>query len=771
MRRTNEISLLFLAVVVALSRAHVRITFPVARQPDFDFLDNIRTQGPCGVMRSDGGPVTSLRSGQSINVTWHLAYAHRGGVKIDMLDYNGDVIYNLTNGFLNQDDTTSQQVEVTLPEFGCNNCTIRLLRQAGEWTTSRDEGYIFWSCADVIITDNAECGNEPDTNTECFESGNCTDGTCMCDAGYYGDYCQYSDECVSSADCSNHGQCLDTMATTSPLKVCYCEQGWFGNDCSKQNPSDFSVNFKKRDYYHRELVSGFDLYWKILQNRNEVEIALEVDSTTWIGLGWKPTGLTSACKDFPVDYRSGRVSSGSIRRTRRSFNLPDIQDKPDIQVQLLDRFRRDVMYTCETAVAPEPEGEPEPSGEPEGEPEPSGEPEGEPEPSGEPEGEPEPSSEPEGEPEPSSEPEGEPEPSGEPEPGPAANLHPMDCTDLVIGSVKMGSLSHISDFYTRDRSTPRYDEFYNMGTDGILAADGKEVDGKTTIVFRKKLLASEMSDHSISNSLMSVIWARGQTPGDYWHAPASGIESCMAEDYMFYRVDELKYHGTRADQRGVTTMNFYDDPDATSVSGPCRGEWATPTGCQGGECDYRATWLYQIEDDTIVFEIQSKNGRDSNGDVNWLGIGFSDDKLMAKSDMVVGWIMDDGQFEITDRWATGHNQPQIDSKENLMNKAMSDVNGITTMKFTRKRNTHDNAADVSFSDDVCRYMFFPVSGGSVTNHNNIAIGIHSTTPVVSGQRICIKACSVIGVGGATSIFPAMVVVMVTSILSIVVTRI
>ncbi len=37
------------------SHGHVRLTFPPARFPDYDFLDNVRTGGPCGVPgRKDG---------------------------------------------------------------------------------------------------------------------------------------------------------------------------------------------------------------------------------------------------------------------------------------------------------------------------------------------------------------------------------------------------------------------------------------------------------------------------------------------------------------------------------------------------------------------------------------------------------------------------------------------------------------------------------------------------------------------------------------------
>lgn len=63
----------------------------------------------------------------------------------------------------------------------------------------------------------------------------------------------------------------------------------------------------------------------------------------------------------------------------------------------------------------------------------------------------------------------------------------MDCTDIVIG-VARGQRFRVFDYYTRDRSTPRRDDFYG-GSDSITAAVGMEVDGFTTIKWRKRLQA------------------------------------------------------------------------------------------------------------------------------------------------------------------------------------------------------------------------------------------------------------------------------------------
>ena len=61
----------------------------------------------------------------------------------------------------------------------------------------------------------------------------------------------------------------------------------------------------------------------------------------------------------------------------------------------------------------------------------------------------------------------------------------MDCTDLVIGAAR-GAFGRVGDFYTRDRSTPREDEFWG-GSGSLTAALAYEEDGITTVAFRRKI--------------------------------------------------------------------------------------------------------------------------------------------------------------------------------------------------------------------------------------------------------------------------------------------
>jgi DOMON domain len=71
---------------------------------------------------------------------------------------------------------------------------------------------------------------------------------------------------------------------------------------------------------------------------------------------------------------------------------------------------------------------------------------------------------------------------------PKHDFNGMDCTDIVIGMAR-GSASRVWDYYTRDRSTPRFDTFWG-GKNDLTAAMGYEKDGVTTIVFRKKLIGT-----------------------------------------------------------------------------------------------------------------------------------------------------------------------------------------------------------------------------------------------------------------------------------------
>ncbi|XP_077981039.1 uncharacterized protein LOC144436193 isoform X2 [Glandiceps talaboti] len=610
--------------------AHIRLVYPPARHYEFDFLDDVNTLEPCGMRSGDEGPITTFATGQMINIKWvqAMAYFHTGGYKIELLEENGDVT-TLTDSdddnYVLIENSAQEYFEITLPEsITCNKCTIRIIRQALEWNDN--VGKNFWSCADISIQGNAAC--------DCSDHGTCSNDVCTCNDLYHGNDCQYQDECTDDTDCGTDGKCLQIKASAYFRKQCFCAQGYHGNKCTLVNPTDFTVvvDHDEETYYHRHLSDSVVMYWKILKDSSEIEIALEVHGSSWAAVGWKPEGVSGDCTDFPID-RDG---------------YPD-RDADDHRKRKRDER---VLYS-------------------------------------------------------------------------------MECSDMVIGLAVQDNYHRIGDYYSRDLSTPNLDEWFG-GNYSLTAAAATQNDGITVIKFRKPLYATEKQDYNIENGLMKIIWARGQEIGEYHPGPAD-----YEVNKEFYKPDEFKWHGKDEEQRGHITLNLHENPD-DSRTGNCKGEWKSPSTCEGISCDYRVTWSYDDKNDDVTFEIMTSNAVDK-----WTGIGFSKDVSMPYTDAVIGWVESGGNSpEISDRWidAARSDGAVQDENDDIRYKAGSMIDGMMTMSFTRNLKT-GNTQDVDFDGDECVYFFYVVSGGTfdaVTKE----ISSHFATPTVSAQPICIDVCDV-----------------------------
>lgn len=284
--------LLIVGAALPYCWTHVALTYPPARNYALDFLDSARTKGPCGMPK--GQDRTKLKAGTSLNVTWHLAYPHRGGFRLEVLDPKDRPIRTLTpenagDRYISG-DPTAQSYVVSLPEdLECIDCSLRLVRQAKEW----GKRYQFWSCADVDILPPR------DFLQTCSGHGRAFNGRCRCDRLYYGDACQYQDECLKDEDCGGHGKCWDIEATSAPRKQCYCETGFFGAGCSKRSPIK-SKSVQLGLYTKKEVSEKLAIYWRILKEDNEIEMVLKLNGTSYAAVGWRPKGLTASCKKFPV---------------------------------------------------------------------------------------------------------------------------------------------------------------------------------------------------------------------------------------------------------------------------------------------------------------------------------------------------------------------------------------------------------------------------------------------------------------------------------------
>ncbi|XP_039765017.1 uncharacterized protein LOC120637291 isoform X3 [Pararge aegeria] len=748
------------AVFVCVS-GHVALTYPPARKYDLDFLDNSRTKPPCGMPK--GSIRTSFLAGSTFIVHWHLAYAHRGGFSLRILDYLERPLLDLTpraggSEFV-RDDPTAQQYEVRLPsDFTCDNCTLQLQREAGEWGAN----YRFWSCADIDIVPRKKF------HETCSGRGFHILGRCKCHKMHSGPRCQFADECGEDNDCGLRGKCLDTDATEAPGRQCYCALGFYGRGCNKKAPwKDKNINLEI--YSKKQLSKEFALYWRMLKEEAEVEVIMMVNGTSYAALGWRPKGLKKECKNFPV-----------LGPPINTPNTPAPEPLPE----------------------PEPKSEPEPAPEPKAEPEPTPEPKAEPQPTPEPKAEPEPTPEPKAEPEPTAEPKPEPESSKPPnvnnmtendnrnkrvamhtldgfdfknlgndvtvktsvsykvssskgrkkrdtadsdkpsyfpshEYAPKFDFNPMDCTDIVIGTAK-GNYHRVLDYYTRDRSTPRVDTFWG-GHDDITAASGFEDNGVTTIMFRRKIKAKEPTDHSFVDDLMHVIWARGQEYNHYVHSPPAGVSKGD-----FYRPDEIKYHG-HGSQRGVASINFFEEKKVSSFGGiqslddgKCGAQWKLPRDCdvRNNSCDFAASWEYLgllRGKDSVRFTLRAKLAK------AWTGIGFSNDKKMSQTDAVIGWIdpRSNRPF-LMDTWVSGYAAPRLDPRQDLSGIKGSVEDGVTVLSFVRKRDTGDQK-DLAFTDNQCLYMMFVTRGGGFDAVNK-RTSKHVDVPYVTDERVCIRPC-------------------------------
>lgn len=91
-----------------------------------------------------------------------------------------------------------------------------------------------------------------------------------------------------------------------------------------------------------------------------------------------------------------------------------------------------------------------------------------------------------------------------------------------------------------------------------------------------------------------------------------------------------------------------------------------------------------------------------------------------------------------DTWIQGYSAPLLDESQDVSAISGSINNGVTILDFTRKRFT-DDKQDLSFTDEQCLYMMFPVKGGAF-NAVNKKTRKHDDVPIVTENRICIKSC-------------------------------
>ena len=139
---------------------------------------------------------------------------------------------------------------------------------------------------------------------------------------------------------------------------------------------------------------------------------------------------------------------------------------------------------------------------------------------------------------------------------------------------------------------------------------------------------------------------------------------------------------------------------------------------------YLAEWGL-LEDGDLAFRLSAITD-------GWVAIGFSKDRSMARSDMVVGAVDPNGEFSfVHDRFATARREPTLDAQQDIEILDMSHVEGVTSVEFSRPLTTGD-ADDFDLADGP--YFLLYAWGGSISRSGRI--GQHSRGErTVSSQMI------------------------------------
>uniref|UniRef100_A0AC35TQZ5 EGF-like domain-containing protein n=1 Tax=Rhabditophanes sp. KR3021 TaxID=114890 RepID=A0AC35TQZ5_9BILA len=501
-------------------QAHISLIFPPPRFPPFDYLDNQKTIGPCGIPKPKRPVFTTMVTETSYDIFWTLPKLHEGGFKISLLNQRGQMHEQLTmneqSGYMGVNNATQRSYKITFTHT-CKNCTLLIEKNQHDM---KDSGR-FVSCSDVNIIKQSEENADNMDEIRCSGHGTFNGVSCTCDALYSGNKCEIKSLCTRHSECKNGGKCIG-MKSNPADKACFCAFGFFGNHCERTflptNTDAPCFNFyypvapDKQRYmgyglfnppcYQKHKFSDNDyVYYRSINE--EIEVILDFKTTSWVSLGWRPKVLDGSCRLFPD-------LDGDVYNT--------------------------AGYLQSALETP---------------------------------------------------------------------LHPMDCSDIMFGAVRDG-LTRIADMYTRDRSTPMPDSFFD-GEYSFSAAYGIEVAdlNRTVIMFRRNVREQEPSDTALFGPL-HVIWAKG------FDVPENDTES-----EEFYESDSLKYHGPT--NRGVAEIEFISKANMPNVGKLFFGapeESTQTTGPKQGGVMTSSRDSFPDATEEITTKIVHSNQTTTGGDVD-----------------------------------------------------------------------------------------------------------------------------------------------------------
>ncbi|XP_070564696.1 DBH-like monooxygenase protein 1 homolog [Ptychodera flava] len=133
----------------------------------------------------------------------------------------------------------------------------------------------------------------------------------------------------------------------------------------------------------------------------------------------------------------------------------------------------------------------------------------------------------------------------------------------------------------------------------------------------------------------------------------------------------------------------------TSIAIPTLDDY-THNAVLDADENFHVYWKFDKE--KIIFEINVRT-------TGWVGFGFSPNGGMPGSDIVIGWVLKDGNVKFTDRHATAYSEPIVDSRQDYKLLLGKEEDGFTIFKFERLIDTCDDEYDWQLKRETTRVIW------------------------------------------------------------------
>jgi len=197
------------------------------------------------------------------------------------------------------------------------------------------------------------------------------------------------------------------------------------------------------------------------------------------------------------------------------------------------------------------------------------------------------------------------------------------------------------------------------GTFDILAFNGTQTDGWTTIEFIRNLTTGDQFDRDFPvEGAVNIIWS--MSPFD----------------------DFTQEHLARG--TGTLLVGGFEPPGTGNLDGVV----------MPGEYEYSVSWNFgkyvlhwRVEDDRVFWAIEAQTE-------GWVSIGFDPENMMQGADIYFGWV-DRGEAHMLDAFATGPTGPHppdvhLGGTSDIIAFNATETDGLTTLEFVRLLATGDD---------------------------------------------------------------------------------